>query len=262
MPLLSLLALCLLAWLSCVAAAGAADSSSPPPARRIWSGVVLATNGIHPGDVPERLRRYAGKLKNIFGYNQYELIGESSARMDDPNARWLAPSKDFSLSVQSHNEPGLRYPPTRISLFQGRHHLADFETNLSSERPLFIRGPFYAGGQLVIVVHARDPSEVPPVHEAQRPPYVPSNPLIPQNMAAPRERERPDLPPGFASSVPREKLHPIPAERFGPTPSDRFGPGPSERFGPPLDRFGPVPPGPYRGNLDPKMGKPLKGSPY
>ncbi len=108
------------------------------------------------------MRRYAGKLKNIFGYNQYELIGESSAKMDDPDERWLAPSKDFSLSVQRDDGPGLRHSPTKIALFQGKHRVAEFDTHLSSGSPLFIRGPFYAGGQLVIVVHAVDPSEIPP----------------------------------------------------------------------------------------------------
>ena len=261
MPLLSLLAFGLLAWLSCAAVAGAADSPSPPPAPRIWSGVVLATNGPHPGQAPERLRKYAGKLKNIFGYNQYELIGESSARMDDPNERWLVPSKDFSLSVRNQAVPGSRHPPTKISLFQGKHRLAEFETNLSAERPLFIRGPFYAGGQLVIVVHVRDPSEVPPVHEELRPPFVAANPFLPPGAAQPRDKERPNLPPGYLLTVPREGFHPIPTERFGPTPPGRFGPIPAERFGPgPVDRFGPIPAS-HRGDLD-KMGKPLKGPPF
>jgi hypothetical protein len=253
MPLLPLLAFCLLAWLSCSAIAAGGDSS-PPPGPRIWSGVVLATNGAHPGQAPERLRKYATKLKNIFGYNQYELIGESSAKMDDPNERWLVPSKDFSLSVQNHNESGSHHGPTRIALFQGDHRLAEFETNLSSQRPLFIRGPFYAGGQLVIVVHVRDPSEVPGARDVARPPIAPGNPgLLLPNTALERERERPILPPipreGFK---PAERLGPIPPARFGPLLPERFGPTPPGRFGP----FGPIPGGPRRGDLDPKMLRP------
>jgi hypothetical protein len=267
MPLLSLLAFCLLAWLSCTAIAGSADSS-PPPAPRIWSGVVLATNGAHPGEAPERLRRYAGKLKNIFGYNQYELIGESSARMDEPYERWLVPSKDFSLSVRSQNEAGSRHSASsNISLFQGKRRLAEFEANLSSQRPLFIRGPFYAGGQLVIVVHVRDPSEVPPVYEDARHPYGTVN-IIPSGPPPSHEKERPNLPPGYLLTIPREGFHPGPGDRFGPTPPGYYGPIPAERFGPvPVERFNPGSPerygpiqGPRRGDFD-NAGKPLKGPP-
>jgi hypothetical protein len=277
MPFLSLLAFCLLAGLTC-AAAGAANSSPQAPGRRIWSGVVLATNGAHPGEAPEHLRKYASKLKNIFGYNQYELIGESSARMDDPNERWLVPSKDFSLSVQNHNEPGGRHAPTKIALFQGKHRLAEFDANLSSERPLFIRGPFYAGGQLVIVVHMAEPSETGAVRGESRPPYVAADPFLPPGATPAGEKERPNLPPGYLLTVPREGLHSIPGDRFGPIPPRRYGPVP-ERYGPyslfpperyfgpygpyglgPVERYGPGP-GAHRGDLD-KSGKPLKAPPY
>jgi hypothetical protein len=245
MPLLSLLAFCLLAWLSCTAAAGAADSS-PPPSPRIWSGVVLATNGAHPGQAPERLRKYAGKLKNIFGYNQYELIGESSARIDDPKERWLVPSKDFSLSVQSHYEAGVRRPPTRITLFQGSHRVAEFEANLTSGRPLFIRGPFYARGQLVIVVHVRDSSEIPFAREGLRPAFIASPNLPPGVVTLPRDKERPNIPPGYPG-FPAYPGYPqtVPKEEFRPLPVDHFGPMPGE----------------HHGSLD-KMGQPEKGPPF
>jgi hypothetical protein len=258
MPLPSLLGLCLLACLTCTAAAGAADSSPPPPpAPRIWSGVVLATNGTHPGQAPERLRKYAGKLKNIFGYNQYELIGESSAKMDDPNERWLAPSKDFSLSVQNHSEAGARHPPTKITLFQGKRRLAEFETHLNSGSPLFIRGPFYAGGQLVIVVHGgAEGVEAAPARGEARPALV-AHPVVPPNAALLRERERTVLPGGALAPVPREGLYPLPGERLGPVLPERFGPTPG-RFGPmgPMGPMGPIPGGVRRGELDGKLPRP------
>jgi hypothetical protein len=283
MPLLSLLAFCLLAWLTCAAAAagGEAGSSPRPQAPRIWSGVVLATVRAHPGEPPEALRRYATKLKNIFGYNQYELIGESSTRMDGPNERWLVPTKDFSLSVQNHKETGPHRGPSTISLFQGNHRLAEFDANLSSQRPLFIRGPFYAGGQLVIVVHTAEPSEIPGVRGESRPPYVSANALLPFDATPSRERERPNLQPGYLLTIPGEGFHPIPGDRFGPIAPGRYGPAP-ERYGPygpygpfpaeryflpyspygfgPVDRFGPGS-GARRGDQA-KTGKPLKAPPY
>jgi len=162
MPLLSLLAFAIL-WCSCASRARAGDPAAAAPSivpTTIWSGLVLATNDPHPADAPPQLRNYAQQLKNIFGYNQFELIGENAEKMDDPYERWLIPSKDFCLSVKMHNEPGQNYP-MKIVLFQTRKRLAEFETHVSAESPLFIRGPMYARGQLVIVLHIVAPGDAP-----------------------------------------------------------------------------------------------------
>ena len=156
MPIPFLLVFCVL-WLAGPAYAGSPPAPAATPTS-IWSGLVLATNDAHPADAPAELCKYAAKLKNIFGYNQFELIGQYSEKMDDPLERWLIPSKDFCLSVKTHNEPGENYP-MKIVLFQNRRRLAEFETHLSSESPLFIRGPLYAGGQLIIVLHIVEPSD-------------------------------------------------------------------------------------------------------
>ena len=225
MPLLSLLAFCLLCWLSCAATASAADASPPsPPA--IWSGLILATNDAHPAQAPTRLRLFADKLKNIFGYNQFELVGEHSEKMDDPYERWLIPSKDFCLSVKTHTGPGERYP-MKIALFQNRHRLVQFEARLNSDSPLFIRGPLYAGGQLVIVLRVVDPSELP--MRALRTPFVGANPSPIINGTPPREKDRPT--PASLATIPKERFNPAPVDHPSLIPADHFGPMPGERPG-------------------------------
>jgi hypothetical protein len=168
MPFLAIILLCLCAALDAsTSRVFGADASSPSPAvvgkvipRAIWTGLVLATNDPHPAEAPSQLRRFAGKLRNIFGYNQFELIGENSEKMEVPSERWLIPSKEFYLNVKTHPEPGQKLPDT-IILFQNRRRLAEFETHLTADSPLFIRGPQYARGQLVIVVHVSEPGEAP-----------------------------------------------------------------------------------------------------
>ena len=143
--------------------AGDKETSQPlvvPSA--IWSGLVLATNapaGVTPTAPVPQLAPYAEKLQAIFGYNQCELIGENEQKMDDKYERWLIPSQDFSLSVKMRNEPGKHYP-MKLVLFQGRKKLAEFESHLAIDIPLFIRGPQYAGGQLIIVLHTVEPEQM------------------------------------------------------------------------------------------------------
>ncbi|MGA3171522.1 MAG: hypothetical protein ABSE62_10965 [Chthoniobacteraceae bacterium] len=193
MPFVSLLAICFL--LCCAVDAGATDP--PDGSSAVWSGVVFASNDPHPAQPPPRLRPFANKLRHIFGYNQYELVGESAQRID-PSERWLMPSKDFSLTVRRLNAPGQR-SPARIVLFENRRRLAEFEARLKPGSPLFIRGPLYASGQLVIVLCAAEPSEVP----------------------APR----PAVNPGKITIIPVAKLHPGPAP-IVPIAKSKAHPGP------------------------------------
>jgi hypothetical protein len=220
MPHVSLLTFATFCWLSCALTLRAGEPSPTPQHPRIWSGLILATNGAHPGEPPEHLRKVAGKLRNIFGYNQFEVIGESSQRMDDANERWLIPSKDFYMSVRSPNGLGPKNQ-TQIILFQNRRRLAELEAHLGPDSPLFIRGPQYAHGQLVIVVRVADPSEFP-----ERLPGTAMLPLrqMPVFAATPsRVQQHVVVAPPPPNAVPVQKFNPVPADRFGPMPGEGHG---------------------------------------
>ena len=212
MPFVSILAICFL--LTCAARTGAADV--PDGSSAVWSGVVFASNDPHPAQPPPRLRPFESKLRHIFGYNQYELVGESAQRID-PSERWLMPSKDFSLTVRRLNAAG-QHSPAKIVLFENRRRLAEFEARLRPGSPLFIRGPLYASGQLVIVLCAAEPSEVP----VPRPPVNPGKITI-----IPVAKLHPGPTPIGATAKP--KAHPVPQtvlvvpkEKTGPTPAERI----------------------------------------
>lgn len=140
----------LLGWMGTGALAAEPDST-------IWTGLLLATNVDHPREAPPELRKYQKKLSNIFGYNQFELVGQQTRKMQDSGAEhWLVPSKDFCLHMETHPVADATYR-MQLELFQTTHRLAQFETKLGPDSPLFIRGPLYAGGQLIIVLVVRDP---------------------------------------------------------------------------------------------------------
>jgi len=246
----SLLALCILASLASECALAATPSPAPPPQPQLWSGLIYATNPARPAKPSDRLGRYIAKLKHIFGYSQYDLMGESSQKLDGVNERLLFPSQDFHMSVTPHGPggPGGSYP-AKLTLYQGRRRVAEFETHLNPDNPLFIRGPLYGGGQLFIVVHMRtDPAPTPAaVRMVQRPPVViiGPTPLI----ILPRKEGGPD---GIGKLPLNDHGPLIPPAHFGPSPPSHFGPGPLDPFEPGLhDRFGPMPGG--HGDMDSKL---------
>lgn len=127
--------------------AGRAAAQSPD---RIWSAVVLATNEATPANVPGELATIEDKLKSVFGYNQFEMVGQHVELMGQPSERWLVPSKVFCLRVNS-KRGGKNYQ-LKLQLFQRTKMLTEFEAKVTSQSPLVIRGPLCGRGQLLFVL--------------------------------------------------------------------------------------------------------------
>jgi hypothetical protein len=246
------LALCLLASLAGAGANAAVPAASPPPPPHLWSGVILATNPAHPMPAPSRLQRYYGKLKHIFGYNQYDLVGESSQKLDGVNERWLTPSKDFSMSVVPHAGPGpAGLYPAKVTLFQAHRKVAEFETHLNPDSPLFIRGPQYGGGQLFIVIHMVNEPEPTPAAVAAHMDHRPAGVILtstPGIIIGARKDKLEKPAPGALATLPPKDHVPAMAPPH-PGPLDHPGPGPGS-----LDHFGQMPG--IHGNMDSKLNRP------
>jgi len=124
----------------------------------IWSGVVIARNVPSPQPPPTELREFAGRLKRVFGYNQFELFGSASNPISDRTERWLVPSKSFWLGVNARRAVSKEARGgylLSVQLFQDKRPLLDTEAKLAPGSPLFIRGPMYGSGQLIIVLQVQ-----------------------------------------------------------------------------------------------------------
>lgn len=118
----------------------------------IWSALVLATNEKEPAKPAPEIEKYEGQLKNIFGYNQFTLIGHHVEQMNNPAEHWLIPGQDFYLRAESSKgeKPGAYN--LKFDLYQDKKLLAKMETKVLGQNLLFIRGPMYGEGQLVIIL--------------------------------------------------------------------------------------------------------------
>ena len=70
----------------------------------MWSGLVIAENVAQPQAVPPELTRIEGSLKKFFGYNQFQVIGQSEKRLKTGQEDWLATSKFFGLHVDAQGQ--------------------------------------------------------------------------------------------------------------------------------------------------------------
>ena len=137
-----------------VLAAGTGLLSAPKAhsEESIWTGLVLASNEEHPKAAAPELEKYWNKLRNIFGYNEYELLGQRSETLTGPGEHWIIPRKDFFLCVTSRlsEKPGSYR--MKMDLYQEKNLLAQMEARVSGQNLLFIRGPAYDKGRIIIIL--------------------------------------------------------------------------------------------------------------
>lgn len=124
-------------------AAEAADS--------VWTGLVMASNAPEPTPIPAELDRYEGTLKQLFGYNQYQIIGQARNSLGDDDATWRASSKYFALEVNSKPANKSGYV-LNLQLYQQDKRLLELPEVKLGKKPLFVRGPQVGDGQLVLVL--------------------------------------------------------------------------------------------------------------
>src|SRR5712664_443665 len=129
--------------------AGAA--SALQGAETVWSGLVIAENVAQPQPIPPELTRIEGLLTKFFGYNEFQVIGQSQKILKTGQEDWLATSKFFGLHVDARGEKQGGYV-LNLRLYKERELLLETEAKLSKRSPLVIKGPQVGGGQLLLVL--------------------------------------------------------------------------------------------------------------
>jgi hypothetical protein len=117
----------------------------------VWSGLVIAENVSRPQSIPPELTRIEGSLKKFFGYNQFQVIGQSQKTLKTGQEDWLATSKFFALHVDARGESEAGYV-LNLKLYKEKELLLETDAKLSKRSPLVIKGPQVGGGQLLLVL--------------------------------------------------------------------------------------------------------------
>jgi hypothetical protein len=120
-------------------------------AETVWSGLVMAENVTEPQPIPSELTRIEGLLKRFFGYNEFQVIGQSQKTLRTGQEDWLATSKFFGLHVDARGETQGGYV-LNLKLYKENELLLETEAKLSKRSPLVIKGPQVGGGQLLLVL--------------------------------------------------------------------------------------------------------------
>lgn len=138
-----------LVWF-CVLILGLVSARGGQP--ELWGALVYGSK--EGKKISKELKEDAPDLKEVFGYESFELLGQESRRVEGSEDRWLIPGRDFSLLLQAKGIKKSGYT-LGLKLFQDKKLLVETEARVVEGSPLFIRGPLYRDGQLIIVLAVR-----------------------------------------------------------------------------------------------------------
>jgi len=139
----------------------------------VWSGLVIAENVPQPAAIPPELTKLEQTLKDLFGYNQFEVIGQSNKTLKSGEEDWLATSKYFALQCDARGENDAGYN-LNLKLYKEKDVLLETDANLSKSSPLVIKGPQVGSGQLLLVLVVKE-EEHPQARHHRR--AEPANPI-------------------------------------------------------------------------------------
>lgn len=138
-------------WFLAVVVALALSVAGARGAETVWSGLVIANNVPQPAAIPGELGGIEQTLKELFGYNQFQVIGQSRNSLTNAKQEWLAWSKYFTLRVASRGKSEAGYV-LNLKLYKEKELLLETDAKLSKSSPLLIKGPQVGGGQLLLVL--------------------------------------------------------------------------------------------------------------
>lgn len=96
-----------------------------------------------------------GRLKKVFGYSNYHLIGRHSQKVFKEYESWVVPSKDLCLKIDSRGPAAEGGVNIHLQLWQDTKVLVKSDSVLRADKPIFLGGPNWRTGRLIFVVRLK-----------------------------------------------------------------------------------------------------------
>jgi hypothetical protein len=96
-----------------------------------------------------------GKLKKVFPYSHYHLIGRHTQKVFKEYESWVVPSKDLCLKIDSRGPAAEGGVNVHLQLWQDTKVLVKSDSVLRADKPIFLGGPNWRTGRLIFVVRLK-----------------------------------------------------------------------------------------------------------
>ncbi len=95
------------------------------------------------------------RLKKVFPYSHYHLIGKHSQKVFKEYESWVVPSKDLCLKIDSRGPADGGGVNVHLQLWQDTKVLVKSDSVLLKDKPIFLGGPDWRKGRLIFVVRLK-----------------------------------------------------------------------------------------------------------
>ncbi|HPA18688.1 MAG TPA: hypothetical protein PLU30_13130 [Verrucomicrobiae bacterium] len=119
-----------------------------------WGALVIGRMDDGPSD--PRLEKYLVNLKRIFGYRRYEIYGEAWGTGPAKGDSVVMPTNEFFVRLHPRGAGERRIG---FEFLRKDRVLVDGEAVMPVSAPLFITGPEYGNGKLVMIIEIRDATQ-------------------------------------------------------------------------------------------------------
>jgi hypothetical protein len=122
-------------------------------AENFWGCLIFASNSGQCNHLPERLSDYDARMHSAFGYSRFCLVAEQQMALQMQKETGLVFSNDLKIVLA-----GLTGVPDgkfliKLLFYDGSDEpVMETQARVSRGSPLFIRGPNWRDGQIIIVV--------------------------------------------------------------------------------------------------------------
>jgi hypothetical protein len=126
-----------------------------PVVESVWGCLLYVSNdraAEKATQIPARIRDYDERLEKLLGYASIQTLGqgETVVAPDSPSSIVFHGNIRVELTGLTR-QPGEHFL-VFLRLFQKDHQLIETQANVTRGSPLFIRGPLWRSGQLVVAV--------------------------------------------------------------------------------------------------------------
>jgi hypothetical protein len=130
---------------------GSVLASPVPAAVRAWGCLLYASNSGRALELPPRLDAYEVPLRRSLGYSNYRVIAQREVVLINQPQNLLVSAGDIQVILTSLSmAPDGKYL-VGLLFVEGTKEVMEAQAKVALGSPLFIRGPDWREGQIIIV---------------------------------------------------------------------------------------------------------------
>ena len=118
----------------------------------VWGCLLYASNSTKAFDLPSRLSGYDVRLRNGFGFSNYRVIAQREIAVGDRHENLLVSAGDIQVLLTNLSRASDGKYLVGILFLEGINQVMETQARVGERSPLFIRGPDWREGQIIIVV--------------------------------------------------------------------------------------------------------------